>query len=582
MARMIPSAFDSEATPSPGEREVFQRLRDDPGTEGWVVLHSLGIANHPRQIQGEADFVVIVPGKGLLVLEVKAHERVRRLPSGEWRLGSRRPTLRSPFQQADEAMHAVKEKLRGQRGGVGMVPMTSAVLFTHSRFVVSGPMEWHSWQAIDTVALHSRPISALVAGVLDAHRAHLASIPSAGWFDPASAAPDSGQSDRILEVLRPSFEFAEPPKLRRQRMERETEAFTQQQYEVLDMIADNRRCLVRGAAGTGKTFVAVEAARRFAGGGLRVLLCCFNRQLGLWLKEEVAGIDGITAAHLHSYMAGLVPSARPTAGRDEEFFAEKLPDLALDALLERESPPFDVLVVDEAQDLMRESYLNVLDSTLRGGLSSGQWLAFGDFTRQALYDSDGEGLESLYRRTAGEPAVFMLRHNCRSVPDITFYVEATSGLDPGYAGTLRPSNDRTAEHLWWADSDEQQQLLADRLSRLTRDGFRPDDIVVLSPLRNDQSAAGNCQDPRWRNRLAPFASPRPGAVRYGTVHAFKGLDSPAIVLTDVDSFGTAREQTLFYVGASRARDELTVLMSKSARPGFRKQVFKEKAEHDHQ
>lgn len=64
MARMIPPSFDPAVTPSPGEREVFQRLRDDPGTEGWTVLHSLGIALHPRQIQGEADFVIIVPGKG--------------------------------------------------------------------------------------------------------------------------------------------------------------------------------------------------------------------------------------------------------------------------------------------------------------------------------------------------------------------------------------------------------------------------------------------------------------------------------------------------------------------------------------
>lgn len=66
-------------------------------------------------------------------------------------------------------------------------------------------------------------------------------------------------------------------------------------------------------------------------------------------------------------------------------------------------------------------------------------------------------------------------------------------------------------------------------------------------------------------------------MRYGTVHAFKGLDSPAVILTDIASFGSARDQTLFYVGASRARDELTVLMSQNARPGFRKQVFKEKA-----
>lgn len=171
--------------------------------------------------------------------------------------------------------------------------MTSAVLFTHSRFAVSGAMEWHSWQALDTVAFRSRSIAALVTSVLDAHRMHLAATPAAAaWFNLASAAPDAGQADRIIQALRPSFEFAEPQRLRRQRMEHETEAFTQQQYEVLDMIARNRRCLVDGAAGTGKTYVAVEAARRFAAEGQRVLLCCFNRHLGRWLKEETAGMQG--------------------------------------------------------------------------------------------------------------------------------------------------------------------------------------------------------------------------------------------------------------------------------------------------
>lgn len=304
----------------------------------------------------------------MLVLEVKAHLQVRRLPSGEWRLGSQPPTTRSPFQQADEAMHGVREKLKGHGGGLGAVPMTSAVLFTHSRFAVSGAMEWHSWQALDTVAFRSRSVAALVTGVLDGHRAHLAATPAAAWFNPASAAPDAGQADRIIQALRPSFEFAEPPKLRRQRMERETEAFTQQQYEVLDMIARNRRCMVDGAAGTGKTYVAVEAARRFAAEGQRVLLCCFNRHLGRWLKEETAGLQGVAAASFHSYMAGLAPSARAADG-GEDFYTGVLPEAALEALIKRDEPPFDVLVIDEAQDLMRESYLDVLDFSVRGGLS---------------------------------------------------------------------------------------------------------------------------------------------------------------------------------------------------------------------
>ncbi|MBV2152025.1 nuclease-related domain-containing DEAD/DEAH box helicase [Kitasatospora sp. SUK 42] len=570
MARMIPPSFDPACTPSPGEREVFQRLRDDPATGDWTVLHSLGIAQHPRQIQGEADFVIIVPGKGILVLEVKAHLQVRRLPSGEWRLGNQPLTNRSPFQQADEAMHAVRKKLGGPSGGAGAVPVAFAVLFTHSRFAVSGPMEWHSWQALDTVAFRSRSVAALVTGVLDAHRAHLAATPGAAWFDPASVAPDAGQAERIIQALRPSFEFAEPPKLRRQRMERETEAFTQQQYEVLDMIARNRRCMVDGAAGTGKTYVAVEAARRYAAGGQRVLLCCFNRHLGRWLKEETAGLPGVTATSFHSYMAGLAPSARD-AGGTGDFFTEVLPEAALDVLMEKDKPPFDVLVVDEAQDLMRESYLDVLDFSVRGGLSAGRWLGFGDFTRQALYGSDGEGMDVLHKR-AGELPSVTLNHNCRSVPGITLYVEVTSVLDPGYAGTLRPSNDRQATNLWWADEEEQQRQLASRLTELTREGFPPEDIVVLSPLRDELSAAGTCRAPSWKGRLTPLDSPNPGSVRYGTVHTFKGLDAPAVVLTDITSFGTDRDRTLFYVGASRARDELTVLMAHSARPGYIKQV----------
>jgi hypothetical protein len=85
---MIPPVFD-ESTPSPGERLLFDRLQRDPGTDDWVVLHSLDLAEHPSQVCGEVDFVVVVPGQGVLCLEVKAHRRVSRDASGHWVLGNR-------------------------------------------------------------------------------------------------------------------------------------------------------------------------------------------------------------------------------------------------------------------------------------------------------------------------------------------------------------------------------------------------------------------------------------------------------------------------------------------------------------
>ena len=81
MARMIPAVIDP-GTPSLGERDAFQRLESDPIADGWTVIHSLYLPNHVRQISGELDFVVLVPGKGILCLEIKAAAGIARRGRG--------------------------------------------------------------------------------------------------------------------------------------------------------------------------------------------------------------------------------------------------------------------------------------------------------------------------------------------------------------------------------------------------------------------------------------------------------------------------------------------------------------------
>src|ERR1700675_1909296 len=106
MARMIPSDIFSEC-PSLGEREVFSRLKNSPLTENWIVLHSLDIAHHIRQVTGEADFLVIIPHLGVLCLEVKGCTRLRHTDAG-WYYGTdASPDPRGPFKQAAEAMQSV-------------------------------------------------------------------------------------------------------------------------------------------------------------------------------------------------------------------------------------------------------------------------------------------------------------------------------------------------------------------------------------------------------------------------------------------------------------------------------------------
>ncbi|WEO97179.1 NERD domain-containing protein [Streptomyces sp. FXJ1.172] len=579
MARMIPPSFNLDDTPSPGEREFFERLRDDPGTEGWIALHSLGIAEHPRQIRGEADFVVIVPGEGIVFLELKAHRTASRLPDGRWRLGSQPPTERSPFKQAEEAMYGLAKYVNQVARDIPMVP---AVGFTHAAFTPPRSPEWHSWQFFDSTAFHRQPVSALILRILRNWRRHLASTNSAkGWFQTDVKKPTVNQSEQILQKLRPSFDFAEPPRIRRYRRETEAIRFTEEQFQLLDAIFGNPRCLATGPAGTGKTFIALEAARRMAAAGKNVLFCCYNRLLGDWLESETAGDRRITAGTLHGQLRHLAghqkhPVPERSAAR-RSYFEEELPEAALAVLLDDEltpQPPYDVLVLDEAQDLMTDHYLDVFDASLRGGLSAGTWFITGDFTNQAIFGTPGGGLE-LLRNRAPFLTSLTLGKNCRNVPAVAQYVETSSRLDPGYAGYLRPENGRERVQAFWRDDGDQLALLEQHLTRLLNDGFDADEIIVLSPLSSQSAAQKLSRSQRWSHRLGPVGKTAPRQIPYASVGAYKGLDAAAVVVTDFDGVTGPREESLFYIATSRARDDLTVLASREAREDLRRLVLGE-------
>ena len=182
MARMIPATIDPRC-PSPGERDLFALFRDEDGTADWTVLHSLDIAQHRRAAGGEADFVVMIPGKGVLVLEVKACRSLVRNDLG-WFYGSdAKADRRGPFRQASEAMHSLRSRISSV-SGLNRVLFWSAVVFPYIDFHEQSP-EWHPWQVIDRTALRGRKLSSLIPSVLDTARGWMAEHRTgAAWFDP--------------------------------------------------------------------------------------------------------------------------------------------------------------------------------------------------------------------------------------------------------------------------------------------------------------------------------------------------------------------------------------------------------------
>ena len=562
MARMIPALLDPHCS-SPGEKEVFDRFSEASDSQDWIVLHSLDIAKHKTQITGEVDFVVIVPQLGVLCLEIKACLHVERGLDGVWYFG-RRATIvdpRGPFKQASLACQSVRAALTQARPDLNRIVMWSAVLFPYLEFRLQSP-EWHTWQCIDRRDFNSKTIVTLCAEVLLRARTFLRSVKSAGWFDPSSREPSLDQCEAILQALRPRFEFYESGRARRTRQSRELKTYTELQYEALDVIEANKRVVCSGPAGSGKTLLALECARRAYLREHRTLFLCFNRHLGRELAAQTRELEGhVTTRTLHRHLLDIVGREGPPKDAGPMFWEHHLPEEALDVLLSSDARrwTFDHLILDEAQDVCKDLYLDFLDLSLTGGLGRGQWLFFGDFGHQAIFGGR-EGVRRLSERT--EFFRFPLFDNCRNTPRVGSYARLLGGLEPDYRRYLRPDNHEEPVLAYYSSIEHQGTLLKDFLHSLKNDGYKASEIVILSPRRNG-IAQSLCQEMPWP--LRPYPDGEPGAVHFTTVHSFKGLEAPCIILTDVDYRGSQECVSLFYIGVTRALHRLICLVSNSSK-----------------
>lgn len=572
-ARMIPSICPANAPD--GERRIFEMLRDDPGASGWIVLHSLDLARHVKQVQGEADFVVIVPSEGVIVLEIKSHHYVKYDERGWWLGGASTPEARGPFKQAAEAMHSIRTFLNEKGNAARLVPFVSAVAFTDTNFTTQS-IEWHPWQVLDHQKLSANPISTNLLRIIRAAKAHFAKK-GLSWFRGSSPLSQETAS-AIANSLRPRFEFMANPQLQLQHLKENLLRCTEQQFRVLDSLADNDRLLVYGPAGTGKTCLAVEALRRErqARPDSRCALFCFNRLLGEELEKACSAVaPGAKVIHLHKWMLGLA-NVKPTPAQaaEADFWSKQLPQKAADVLLDTGDTQayLDLLVLDEAQDLFLDPYLDIFDLLLKGGLAEGRWIFFGDFDRQDLFAKGSvKPKDFRNKRTPKGCGTCRLDVNCRNTLEISQYVTMLGRLDPPYSSALRGDSRHDPELSFYGDDASQAGLAIAALDSLLGDGFKVDDIVILSPLGKKALAAELASRPPWRDRLAPLGNAK-GKIRYGTVHAFKGLEAPAVILTDVDDLDTAEQQDLFYVGMSRALHRLHVLAHDDTRETIREML----------
>lgn len=559
---MIPRVCPETA--SPGEKEFFRRLRDDPDTRGWTVLHSLDLAKHVDQVSGEADFVILVPGAGILVVEVKSHKSIHVDDEG-WHMGvDPKVDRKGPFKQASSAMHSVREYLEACDPSYASILAWSAVAFPRAPFRTKSP-EWHDWQVIDQARLSSAPISRIVPLILrqGAKLLEGAGVKAATCQD-LHASPERCAS--VARALRPKFEIALSPKTARRELDDELIRLTEEQFSALDQTILNQRIVFSGAAGTGKTVLAMEALRRACtqGSPHEVALFCYNTFLGEQLSERAKVIcPGATVGTIDAWLTGLARGHVTNADRSSStYWKGGLAEIAMDQLFKGNTDaPFRTIIVDEAQDLFQSHYLDVLDLVIRGGLAGGSWMMFGDFLGQDIFSKRVLTLEGFVQARCPSAARFLLNTNCRNTTPISEYVVTLGRLDPPYTKVLRGEGTNEPVLTFWRDPEDQKRKVSDFLKQCLdpKSGFKPRDIVLLSPRDDNSLGQQMALDPEWSGRVAPWAS---GAdkIRYSTIQSFKGLEAPVVIVTDFDSVESDLHQSLFYIGLSRAQHHLGIFL----------------------
>ena len=103
MVKVSPKIIDYDLIPSDGEKVLLEKIHAHAGGANWTILHSLDIFPTSGVNQTEADFVVLAPGLGILVVEVKAHREVK-VVDGNWFM-SGKLTKKTPVKQASSAVY---------------------------------------------------------------------------------------------------------------------------------------------------------------------------------------------------------------------------------------------------------------------------------------------------------------------------------------------------------------------------------------------------------------------------------------------------------------------------------------------
>ena len=498
-----------------------------------------------QQDRREIDFIVAIPDKGLVILEVKGGKVETR--GNSWRQFDRRtnewhslPIVHQLSREQSILKDALKPIFGRSCPKIAKLLVTPETMFSFhatlpgmNRNMLVAKNQMSELFQLMCAALDEKAHAELFTNV---HQELVRNLLAEREPDYANLVSTSRHRGALVDDL------------------------SREQFFILELLTDNSKIYVSGGPGTGKSVLALEDAINLVRSELRVGVVCFNRGLAESLKRAVKDLGeesqpvfcGNILDDLPSYWKLQVPEEPTDVQRKAHHFGTVVPGLLLKSANQLSHyEKLDAWVVDEAQDFDEEHWA-VLRASLKDPVD-GIIHMFGD-TNQNLFRSAIPEVSGFKINTPWHYAIVRLKHNFRSSQQIANVLNSFYSIDEEPTGLVQG----VIPQILVVDDGQDVIVESEKLvSELIKDfNWNPGDIAVVTTkrLHPKQKVQREADYEAYWNKYFDKQE-----VFYTNINSFKGLERPMVVVAVDGIPNEADAKRQIFVAASRARDDLVIV-----------------------